>query len=241
MADTTLVTPAPTVVAIVGASGGVGCKVVECALAQGFVVKVLVRNAEKLAKKIGQENVDKLDKIVLGSVDDEAALKQLLENASVVVSCLGTPPKEKPIVAAGTAKILKQMEECSVKDLVMISSICVGDSLPQGKKVACCFANCIRPLILSKVFADLEIAEKMCFEQQGKLSIVIVRPPHLTDKPGTGGYQWTDAADFNPGAPAAISRSDVALAMVDLCRGDSKFKELAGTAPSLFPAKKMKA
>mmetsp|Transcript_8545 Transcript_8545/g.20708 ORF Transcript_8545/g.20708 Transcript_8545/m.20708 type:complete len:242 (-) Transcript_8545:365-1090(-) len=240
MADATGVSPAPTVVAIVGASGGVGCKAVECALAQGFVVKVLVRSAEKLAKKIGQENVGKLEKVVLGSVDDEAALKELLEGTSVVLSCLGTPPKEKPIVAAGTAKILKQMGESNVKDLVMISSICVGDSLPQGKKVACCFANCIRPLILSKLFADLETAEDLCFSQKGKLSIVIVRPPQLTDQPGTGKYQWTDAKDFNPGAPAAIPRADVALAMVDLCKGgeNSKFKELAGTAPSLFPAKK---
>eukprot|EP00392_Amoebophrya_sp_AT5.2_P014713 g14874.t1 len=123
--NATGLSPAPTVVAIVGASGGVGCKAVECALAQGFVVKVLVRSAEKLAKKIGQENVQKLEKVVLGSVDDEAAVRQLLEGVSVVLSCLGTAYGERhsPVVAAGTAKILKQMEAGGVKSLVMISSL----------------------------------------------------------------------------------------------------------------------
>lgn len=229
---------APTAgkVAVIGASGGVGRWVVKHALSKGHAVVALARNEEKLVASIGQENFDKLDKCVVGSCGDATALESAVAGADFVLSCLGTTRGEDQVVESGTRNVIAAMKKSGAKNLAMISSIGVGDSLAQGKRNAKLFMYVIKPLFLRAVFRDLEGAEKVCRDENGGLNIVRVRPPGLQDQPGKGGYQWVEphVLELPGGAATAIPREDVALAMVDLCEGDG-FTTRGGTGPSIFP------
>jgi len=228
---------AKSVVAIVGASGGVGSAVLRQALGAGHCVRALARSRTKLAGIVGEETMSQLETFVEGDVSDPAALSQLLSGgasddttnsqmAEVVISCLGTPKSAKPCVCKGTESILKAMRTQSggassmTPRLIMVSSIGVGDSRDQGLSMAWVFVRCIIPLFLSKVFIDLERAEDVLWrenETPGGVRCTAVRPPGLNDKPGKGpaAVKMVPASELKAG-PASIAREDVAAAMLRL-------------------------
>lgn len=229
---------APTAgkVAVIGATGGVGRLAVKHALRKGHAVVALARNEEKLVASIGREDFDRLDKCVIGSCGDATALESAIAGADFVLSCLGTARGEDQVVESGTRNIVAAMKKLGVKNLAMISSIGVGDSLDQGKRNAWVFMYVVKPLFLRRVFQDLEGAEEVCRGEGGGLNVVRVRPPGLTDQPGKGSYQWVEphVLKLPGGATPSIPREDVALAMVDLCEGDG-FATRGGTGPSIYP------
>ena len=165
-------------VAVIGATGGVGRFVVKHAMKKGYVVTALARSEEKLLKVVGKVDFDRLESYVKGSCDDLTKLEETISGADFVISCLGTPSGQEPVVEMGTKNVIATMKKLGVKNLAMISSCGVGDSVKQAKKNAKVFMWVIKPLFLSKLFQDLEQAEKVC-EQESGLNIVRVRPPHL--------------------------------------------------------------
>eukprot|EP00573_Skeletonema_grethae_P001901 CAMPEP_0201686804 /NCGR_PEP_ID=MMETSP0578-20130828/1106_1 /ASSEMBLY_ACC=CAM_ASM_000663 /TAXON_ID=267565 /ORGANISM="Skeletonema grethea, Strain CCMP 1804" /LENGTH=240 /DNA_ID=CAMNT_0048170903 /DNA_START=87 /DNA_END=809 /DNA_ORIENTATION=+ len=223
-------------VAVIGATGGVGRFVVKHALKKGYAVVALARSKEKLLQVLGKDDFDRLESYARGSCDDMTKLEETISGADFVISCLGTPSGQEP-VESGTKNVIATMKKVGVKNLAMISSCGVGDSVKQAKKNAKVFMYVVKPLFLSKLFQDLEEAEKVCKKENG-LNIVRVRPPHLQDKPGKGTYQWVEphVLKLPGGAVAAIPREDVALAMVELCDDTgTAFATSGDKGPSLFP------
>lgn len=165
-------------VAVIGATGGVGRYAVKHALKKGYAVVALARSKEKLLQVVGKDDLDRLESFVEGSCDDLAKLEETISGADFVISCLGTPSGQKPVVESGTKNVIDTMTKVGVKNLAMISSCGVGDSVKQAKKNAKVFMYVVKPLFLSKLFQDLEEAEKVCKQESG-LNIVRVRPPHL--------------------------------------------------------------
>lgn len=222
-------------VAVVGASGGVGSATVKAALAAGHRVRAFARSRTKLAAVLGEDVMTRLDDVVLGDVLDPTALDQLMSSNSegdspeVVLSCLGTHgTSAKPCVCDGTRSLIRAITTAAQRGpvkakarLVILSSIGVGDSHAQGVSMAWIFIRCIVPLFLSKLFADLDRAEEACWRETqttNGVRCVAVRPPALNDKPGVGpaGVKMASASELKPAKTAAIAREDVAAAMVRL-------------------------
>ena len=215
-----------TTVAVIGASGGVGREVVRTALDNGLRVRALARSRTRTQEKIG--DLEKLDEFVEGNVDDPESLARLLEGSvDIVLSCLGTPKGAAPCVENGTRKIIDAMRAAGLQKMAMISSIGVGDSLPQGLAMAPFFARCIKPLFLKKLFADLDAAEEVCWRAAG-MRCVCVRPPGLTNKRGTGIFRLAPSCELKPSKRASIPREDVAAAMIKFAKDDSAFLHWEG-------------
>lgn len=168
----------PKKVAVIGATGGVGRFVVKHALKKGYAVVALARSKEKLLKVIGEDDFNRLEAHVEGSCDDLIKLEETIAGCDFVISCLGTPSGQEPIVESGTRNVIATMKKLGVKNLVMISSCGVGDSVKQAKKNAKVFMYVVKPFFLSKLFQDLEEAEQVC-KEENELNVVRVRPPHL--------------------------------------------------------------
>ncbi len=85
----------------------------------------------------------------------------------------------------------------------------------------------VRPLvrvIFRNVYADLEKMEARLTRSESDWTIL--RPPYLTDKPGTGSYRA--AVDAN--VPGSIARADLARAMLDVLDDASTIKHAVGVA-----------
>jgi len=93
-------------------------------------------------------------------------------------------------------------------------------------------AYIIKPLFLSKVFRDLDLAEDIAFGQS-ETKIVAVRPPGLKNKPPTRNVAFLDATDLSPKS-AEISCHDVALAMLQLCESSDLFDKWEGKGVSVI-------
>ena len=132
------------IVAVVGASGGVGSATVKAALAAGLHVRAFARSREKLNAALGESVIDQLDAHVLGDISDPVALDALLSSNAegnvpeVVLSCPGTPSGAKPCVRDGTLSLIQAIRRRTDGNssrgkarLVIISSI-VGDSVGAG-------------------------------------------------------------------------------------------------------------
>ena len=168
----------PGKVAVIGATGGVGRFAVKHSLKKGYAVVALARSKEKLLRVIGKDNFNKLENYVEGSCDELIKLEETIAGVDFVISCLGTPSGQEPVVESGTRNVITTMKKLGVKNLTMISSCGVGDSVNQAKKNAKVFMYVVKPFFLSKLFQDLEEAEQVC-KEENELNVVRVRPPHL--------------------------------------------------------------
>lgn len=210
-----------TTVAVVGATGGIGRRVVRRALDAGHRVRGLAREPTVVSPADGLQ-------VVGGDVLDPEALGALLQGADVVVSCLGNDRLGPMVTCAGTEALLDAMDAAQVRRLAVISSIGVGESRAQGKRVSRLFMALVVPTVLRRPFADLAAMEEVVRRRRPESS-TIVRPVALTNRSGSGRYAATDV-DGDLGR--SIPRDDVAAFLVDWV-GRSRWD---GCAVSLGPA-----
>jgi putative NADH-flavin reductase len=190
-------------ITVFGASGRTGTQVVRQALALGHEVVAVVRDPARLA-------VDRSERLTLltAEVTDPAEITPAIEATDAVVSALGPRPGDRPgICATGTGSVLRAMAKVGVARLVVVSAsgpfVDAGDG-PVTRYLA-------KPLLrrlLRDGFADLRAME---VEVRGSgLDWTIMRPPQLTDRPGTGRYRTS--VDVNVRGGIRVSRTDVATA-----------------------------
>lgn len=201
-------------VAVIGSTGRVGQLVVQGALDRGYTVRALARDSSKLAALKSNHLV-----VVKGNVLDENAVKELIDGADVVLSCLGNKSKESEIVARGTKVVVDAIQKQPVHArFVFLSSIGIGDSydqlLQQGMFgiVGHMFANLLIPLVIGrKVWADIEHGEEIV-HKSGVVAVIVRPTSYATSK--SRGYVVKSAKD----RPASIKIpiEDVAAVFVDL-------------------------
>jgi uncharacterized protein YbjT (DUF2867 family) len=174
--------------------------VVQQALAAGHTVHALARDPSKVPPTKGLT-------VHQGDARDPASLAPLLD-ADIILSCLGTRRGQPVVVEEGTRNLLAGMAPS--QRIAIISSIGVGDSGEQVKKLSRVFAYVIMPYILKRQFADLESAEALLRARPGA---VIVRPAGLSNGPRTD--RWV-GGDTRTRLAGRVSRADVAAFMVSL-------------------------
>lgn len=113
-------------VAIFGATGIVGSAITKDALAQGYEVTVLTRDAKRV-----KETSSRLT-VIEGSVTDRATVRKVLEGHDAVIQSLGIGGKGdgKPttFVSAANKLVMEEMKRMKVRRLIAISVIGAGDS-----------------------------------------------------------------------------------------------------------------
>ena len=113
-------------VAIFGATGIVGSAIIKEALAQGYEVTVLTRDAKRVTETSSRLTV------IEGSVTDRATVRKVLEGQDAVIQSLGVGGKGdgKPttFVSEANKLIMEEMKRMKVRRLIAISVIGAGDS-----------------------------------------------------------------------------------------------------------------
>jgi putative NADH-flavin reductase len=192
---------------ILGATGGVGRHLVSHALADGHQVTAVVRDPARLPVAAH----DRLT-VVRGDALDAASLKGPVAGADAVLSGIGQAGRHDPLKPASTSAraAVDAMRAGGVRRIVVVSAAPLnrsgeGDGVP-ARRV-------FYPLLwaaLREVYTDLEAMEAVL--RDSGLDWTSVRPPKLTNDPGTGHYRR--AVDAGPGGNK-ITRADVARAMLD--------------------------
>lgn len=186
-------------IAVFGASGRTGRKIVEQALGHGHDITAAVRTPESFAVSHPRLHV------VHADVRDLDEVRAAIAGCDAVVSAIGAPlEKQVNLYSAGIANILQAMAEQGVLRLAVLSA--VGTFARKDKNIAWAYRTLMMPR-LAPVYDDLERMETRIMASSAEWTIV--RPAGLTDGPATGHYRVSlDGRALRKGRQ--VSRADVA-------------------------------
>ena len=186
-------------VAVYGATGGTGRRLVPLLLAAGHRVRVLARTPAKVEGAEGSADLE----VLQGDATDAAAVARAAEGADVLVSCLGGKPGGPLVMSRAFQHILDVAGRQGAKCL-FLTTVGVGKTSLFVKIMLSLFVGV-------KMIADYEKADGLVLAHTGS-PWVLVRPNHLTDGPGAGG-----ARPYPPkgGWGSAVDRVDVARFLCD--------------------------
>ena len=180
---------------VFGATGGVGKRVVEQAVENGFEVTAFVRTPSKL--EVSHENLS----VVKGDAYNPAEVAAAIAGHDAVVSCLGSSQgmKKSTELQEMVKNIVAGMQEHGVERIVYTASAGIYGELPgvSGKLMMGVLKNALKD---HRAAVD-------SIEAHG-LAYTIVRPMGLMNGPFSGKYR--EAAEGVPEKSKSISRADVA-------------------------------
>ena len=205
-----------TVIALFGATGRTGRRVLARALSAGFEVRALVRDPAKLGATSSALTV------IRGDVLDPDAVNQTVAGSDVVLSLFGHVKGSSPTLQAdGTQLIVDAMRRHDTRRIVTLS----GGGLPAPLDRPGPADRVIRFLLKTlsgRVLADAE--QHLRVLEASGLEWTVVRGPRLTEKPGTGTHRvgWVGVD-----ASTQISRDDLA----DFILGQVEDRTFIGQMP----------
>jgi putative NADH-flavin reductase len=121
-------------IAVLGGTGKSGKYLVQQLLKEGRLIKMLLRDPEKM-------QVDsRLIEIVEGDARDEKAVRLLVEGCQAVISTLGQPHGEPPIFSQATENVIRAMSQYGVRRYILITGLNVDAPLDK-KSVKTTFAT----------------------------------------------------------------------------------------------------
>ena len=217
--------------AIVAATGGIGRKVLEQAVAAGHDVTAVVRNPGRLSEGIRIVGADL-------TAPDPAALRTAIGGAAAVLSGLGPRPlSEAGIASRGTRAVIQAMRATGVRRIVVVSAAPIGTVPSPGSPnppkhdpgdgfLMRYLLNPLVKVVLRRHYADLALMEDMI--RDSGLDWTIVRPPRLNDGPLSGHYRTAFGQNLRRGL--AISRADVAHLMLSVLERPESIGRVMGIA-----------
>ncbi len=115
-------------IAVVGATGATGRRVVERALAQGHFVTAVARHPERLSPAARLS-------FVRGDVLSPGGLTGALDGMDAVINCIGPEKNLSPgtLMSVGIASILTECERANVRRFILQSGIGLSD----GRELSC--------------------------------------------------------------------------------------------------------
>lgn len=189
-----------TTIALFGATGKTGRRVLDRALAAGHTVRALARNPAAIAI------TSPLLTVVPGDVRDPAAVAATVRGADVVLSLFGQVKGSPPTLQTeGTRVIVDAMREAGVRRIVTLSGGGLRDDAHDRPKTADKVIRFLLKTLSGPVLADAE--GHLAVLRGSGLDWTVVRGPRLTEKPGIGSYRvgWVGV-----NASTQISRDDLA-------------------------------
>lgn len=184
---------------IFGATGTVGCQLVQQALEEGHSVKAFVRDLSKLDLTHPQLS------FMQGDVMDASSVEQAIQGQDAVICVLGSGKKLKSTIRSeGTQQIIQAMEKVGVRRLICQSTLGTGDS---WNNLNFYWKYIMFGFILRQVFMDHELQEELV--RNSDLDWTIIRPSAFIDGPRTGHYRHNFPSTDHD-ISLKISRADVA-------------------------------
>jgi len=184
-------------IALFGATGAVGGHFLNKALSTGHEVIALVRSPEKLA---AQSNLTAMK----GNVTEESDVRSVIDQADIVVSCLGNVKGVLIMEKVAEAILQAAAAQSHPPKCLFISSIgCGGTSWV--------VMQLLRLINGRAAFSDYERADAR-IAQETRVPYVLIRPSALQEKPGNGKYR-TFKGDGTFARPMA--KEDVAVFLLD--------------------------
>ncbi|MFJ7061154.1 NAD(P)-dependent oxidoreductase [Streptomyces microflavus] len=208
-------------ITVFGATGGIGQELVRQALAAGHEVSAVVRDPDRLP-----ESLDRAAMHAVVRLDDPAAARAAVAGRDAVLSGLGSRGRKANGVAERlTGRIIDAMEAEGTRRLLVVSAVPVGP-VPAGEPLVDRLARKAVGAVLAELYADLARMEAAL--ERSATDWTSVRPPKLTDGPRTGTYR--KVVGGAPVSSRAISRADVAHAMLGLIDDPAAVKQGVGVA-----------
>jgi putative NADH-flavin reductase len=217
-------------IALLGATGGIGGRLLAWALAEGHDVHVLARQPDRLATRPGvlaaagdrppagvpeagapRPGVPEAGAswpggltVTGGDALDAGAVAEVVAGADAVLSALGPRGARTPSLLAGSAAVLiDAMDRAGVRRLVSVSA---AGAFITGDPDTGPLTKAILPRVFATPFADTRAMEAAV--RASDLDWTLVRATRLVNAPGTGRYRVR--ADYPPPGGRKIARADVA-------------------------------
>jgi putative NADH-flavin reductase len=202
---------------ILGATGGIGCELVNQALRRGHGVTAFVRAPEKLGNP--REGLA----VIQGDVHSADAIAAALADHNAVLSALGPPGLGRSaITSEGARATATAMRATGIHRLMIVGVAMLFEDSGLAGLV-------LRNTFLRNVAKDSREMEKVITGSQ--LDWTIVRPPRLTNGPRREHYGIADDhLPYGAGGNATISRADVAHFMLDELEHPTHIRRVVGIA-----------
>lgn len=207
-------------IAVIGASRGIGRKVVEYALERGHTVRAVARSADKM--EIGADGFEAM----AGDATDPDLLARAVAGVDAVILCIGVPRdlrvlKPTTLFSTAAQALIPAMEDAGVRRLLAVTGFGAGDSYAKLSTPEKITFN----LLLGRAYADKAIEEDLI--RDSGLDWTIARPGILTDAPMSGKYNvLVEPETWRQGI---IGRADVAHFLVHAAEDGTHI----GTTPAL--------
>lgn len=194
---------------VFGASSKSGLEVIKQGLAAGHEVTAFVRDPGKLAGS------DAAITVVQGDALDYGQVATAVAGQEAVISLIGpTKGGPKSVAAPATSNIINAMKKHGLKRVVVASVAGIPAPGDNRGALAGVIGGAIK-LFMRDAYADRE--QQMALLQGSDLDWVAIRLPRLTDDPASG----YELGFPNPGPSLAVSRADLAAAMLDQLTNDT--------------------
>lgn len=203
---------------IFGATGGIGGRLLDQAVAAGHEVTAVVRDPSKLVPNGNGVRVVTADLMA----PEPGVLESAVAGTDAVLSGVGPRAMTKAGVAEqGTRAIVRAMQATGVHRLIVVSAAPISTVPSPGRPdpprrdpgEGFLMRNLLTPFIrtvMRERYADLARMEDVL--RASDLDWTIFRPPRLTNGRLTGAYRTAVGRNLRRGA--LISRADVAHAML---------------------------
>jgi putative NADH-flavin reductase len=187
-------------IAVFGATGGTGIRLVEQALASGDYVVVYVRNPSKLS--ISHEHL----KVIQGELTDEPLIESAVSGADAVISALGPrgDSKNKPITR-GMQSIIAAMKKQGIRRLIITSTLSAKDPNDPLNFRTKALVNLVKVTMHDAYEEIVSVAETV---RNSDLDWTIVRLTMLNNNPKSGKIKAGYVGKGEVGT--RISRADLA-------------------------------
>ncbi len=207
--------------AVFGATGPTGRRLVERAVAEGHEVTAFVRDPSRMRGRHERLSV------MVGDVFDPERVEEAIAGREAVIGVLGGGPSN-PLhprrpgqpggpSSVGARNIIAAMEKHGVRRFVCQSAWGAGESGENLDAPGWVFMKVLVPPFLRDEYADKDLMEGII--RGSGLEWVIVRPMLLTNGPWTGEYRVGE--NLLPGLRPFISRADVAEFLLRQLRDDA--------------------
>ena len=207
-------------IAVIGATGGTGQKVVGQLLEADYEVIAVARNQSGIS--INHQRLEKRS----GDVLSEESIKSAIKDAEIVVSALGTkhPTKPTTLFSDGMNNVLKAMNSANIKRIVIVGASGYIDDPPQPL-----FLRLMQKYLLQKIlhnlYTDMLRMEKILFASA--FDWTIVRPARLTNGERTQKYRIKPETVIGG---RSLSRADVADYVVNHLTDEKTYRKAFGIA-----------
>ncbi|MDQ4037195.1 MAG: NAD(P)H-binding protein [Actinomycetota bacterium] len=208
-------------IAVLGASGGTGRRIVARAAESGHRVRAVARNPASVPPTDGAVDVvaaDVLDReALISAVTDCNAVVWAVGGHDVVRTALAGRRRQPGLCAEGTRGLLHAMTKQNVPRLLVISSWGVGDS---RRRLPLAFRLFVAPVMLRAELADKHRQEHLV--RASDRIWTIVRPSRLTNHQSNGSYRVESQLRFASSSHTA--REDLADFVVR-CLNEELYKQ----------------